>query len=124
MFTLPLYGILLLVGASIAVWRRGPGSGFHAMRYVISAIALGAYVVTIPALPNCIVSQIEALYPVPGDVELAELVRTGDAQIVVLTGGWFRSVDHGYEVMMGSNSWERTWTAVRLWKRIGGTLIF
>jgi uncharacterized SAM-binding protein YcdF (DUF218 family) len=124
LFTLSFYGVVLLMVVTFFAWRRGAASALRPWRFALAGVTLGAILVTVPAVPNYFVNHIEGIHTRPSDVALAELARRGDTQIVVLTGGWFRSTDQGYEVMMGGNSWERTWSAVSLWKRIGGTLIF
>lgn len=124
LLTFPFYVIVALVGVTFLAWRSGPGSRLHAWRHALAAAALLAVAVSSPPIPNAITNDIEAEYPIPSEADLAALTARGNVRIVVLTGGWFRSTERGYEVNMGGNSWERTWLAVKLWRRIGGDLIF
>ena len=123
-FTLPFYAVLGLAAAAVLAWRRGRGSRLYRWRHALTLGAVLVFLASLPVIPNAIVLHVERQFDLPDEQELARLAARGDAQIVVLSGGWFRRVDAGYEVQMGSNSWEHSWAAVALWRRIGGTLIF
>ena len=124
LFTFPFYVILALVCVGILAWRSGPSRRLHAWRYAFAIAALLAFVASSPPIPNAMFNDIESEYPAPSEAELAALAARGDVRIVVLSGGWFSGTRSGYQVNMGGNSWERTWSAVKLWRRIGGELIF
>lgn len=124
LFTLPVYLVALFAGSAVLAWRRGRGSPLHRYRFVLVGLAVVALTLGLPVLPNAFVNHVERSQPAPTEAELQAWVRQSDTQIVVLSGGWFRRTESGYAVEMGSNSWERTWAAVQLWRRIGGSLIF
>lgn len=123
-FTLPFYAIVALAVAAVMAWRRGRGSALHRWRFVFAGGAVLMLVFSLPVVPNAMVQHVENQYTRPDEATLGDLASRGDAQILVLSGGWFRRTESGYEVEMGSNSWERTLAAVKLWKRIGGSLVF
>ena len=70
----------------------------------------------IPIIANVIISQFEQRHPRPE-------VNAGDGPglVVVLSGGYTRSGNH---IQLNSDSWERTYAGVQLWKKIGGKLLF
>lgn len=123
-FILPFYVIVGLAAAAFVAWRRKRGAPLRRWRYVLTTAAVLMLVLSLPVIPNAMVLHVEREFAAPREADVARLAARGDAQIVVLSGGWFRRTEGGYEVEMGSNSWERTWAAVALWRRIGGTLIF
>ena len=85
------------------------------MRYVLAALSVWAYVFTIPALANSLIMHLEQEYP-PHDVRSED--RPG--LIVVLASGF----DEANNKMLDEEGWERTYAGVRLWRNVGGTLLF
>lgn len=117
--TLPFYVLLALVATSVAAFRVR--ARLHRWRYPLALLTIGVYLVSAPVFANAWRRHLEGLYPVPA----VEHVRGGAAPIVmVLTAGWMRTTANGYEARIGEPGWERTAAAVRLWRRIGGKLIF
>jgi uncharacterized SAM-binding protein YcdF (DUF218 family) len=123
-FTVPVYLLVLFGFGAVLAWRQGPQTPLHRWRFVLAILAALSLLLGIPIMPNAFVNHVERTHPVPTEAQLATWIAQGTPEIVVLSGGWFRRVESGYEVEMGSNSWERTWAAVGLWRRTGGTLIF
>lgn len=120
LFVLPVYVILILLGLSIRGWVR-PDSAIGRYRHHWLGLAVLVYAGSIPAIPNWLVGKVEHTYDAP-------LIPPGDSvdrpYILVLSGGWFRPTEGGYEIKLGENSFERTLAAVDLWKRTGGKLLF
>ena len=121
LLSLPLYlflGLLLLAGAS---YRSAVGTWIHRWRHYFAVLGILVYVLSVPATAVLIESQLEGMYSIPAT---ADLSRRNDNVIVVLTAGWLRSTHQGYEQKIGEAGWERTMVAVKLWRQIGGRLLF
>jgi uncharacterized SAM-binding protein YcdF (DUF218 family) len=121
LLTIPLFLIGILVSLAAAAAWRGRGSPLHRWRLHLGLAAGVIYVASIPVLPNAVVRWLEHRHPVPSVEQLRSL---GIGHIVVLASGWIRPTTEGYEVKIGAEGWERTWTGVRLWRELGGVLVF
>jgi uncharacterized SAM-binding protein YcdF (DUF218 family) len=119
-FTVPFYLVVLLAALAVRGWWRRD-SVWNRLRYYLVVSTVVVYFVSVPALSNAMVGAIEDMYGVP---TIAPSVKGDDTYIVVLSGGWFRAVQEGYEIKLGEASWERTDAAVALWMKVGGTLVF
>jgi uncharacterized SAM-binding protein YcdF (DUF218 family) len=121
LLTIPVLLIGMFVSLAAAAVRRGRRSPLHPWRHHLWLAASVIYVVSIPVLPNAVVRWLERRHPVPSVAQLHDL---GIGHIVVLASGWIRPTAEGYEVKIGAEGWERTWTGVRLWRELGGVLVF
>lgn len=119
--SIPFIIIVVLVTLMILSQRAPLATTLRRWRFVLPLAALGVYLVSAPVVSNAMVRWIETRYPVPAQIETGV---SGPFVILVLTAGWLRTTENGYESKLSEAGWERTYTAVQLWKRRGGTLIF
>jgi uncharacterized SAM-binding protein YcdF (DUF218 family) len=120
LLSFPLWVFLALVALTVHAWRAR-ASRLHRWRRTLAFAAAAFYLVTMPVLPATLETWLEQRHPVP---RILESDRRPDNVIVVLTAGWLRRTPTGYEQKLGEGGWERTAAAVRLWRRIGGRLLF
>lgn len=118
--TLPFYFLLAGAWLTFAAFR-GRAPAWHRYRFAFLAFTLLTYGASIPAATNAVRRQIESWYPIAPPIETARAQRP---VIITLTAGWMRITPNGYEAHLGEPGWERTWAAVALWERIGGTIMF
>ncbi len=88
-------------------------------RYVLLALFLGSYALSTPAIANALVEHLEDEYPAVPEPSVER-----DALIVVLSTGSTVNKGESYEVRLDAAGWERTLAGIRLWKRLGGKLLF
>jgi uncharacterized SAM-binding protein YcdF (DUF218 family) len=114
----PVYLVAFVFCFCVYAFRRTE-TNVGRIRYVLAALFIWSYLLTVPAIANMLISHLERKYPLP-DVSAGD----GPELIVVLSGG--RGQGDGTETQIGldKDSWERTYTGVRLWKQIGGKLLF
>lgn len=118
--SLPVWVFVALAALAARAWRR-PGSHLHRWRYALAAMAAVFYLSAIPAVANLLQARLEHWHPVP---QVLASDRRDDNLIIVLTAGWLRATESGYEQKIGAAGWERTIAAVELWRLVGGRLLF
>jgi uncharacterized SAM-binding protein YcdF (DUF218 family) len=121
LLAVPFWLICLLLVLSLRARHTDALLHLSRWRFVLPVVAVGLYVVSAPVFPNTLMRWIETRYAVPA---LSVQVAGNDRLIVVLTAGWSRATADGYDSKISEAGWERTWAAVQLWRRIGGTLLF
>ncbi|MHB8257519.1 MAG: YdcF family protein [Acidiferrobacterales bacterium] len=120
MLFVPLFYVCaVLIVMALAAFRSRAG-GLRRWRYVLVAAAAATYLVSTPFLSNLLLQQLEDAYSPPS---LTGVVQ-GKNLIVVLSGGWLRVTRHGWFPELGEAGWESTYAGVRLWRRIGGIMLF
>ncbi len=119
LFVPMVYVFAVLVAMTVVAFVRGT-SGLRPWRYVLLVGAAATYLVNTPFLPNLLLRHLEHMYKRPS---LSGVVH-GKNLIVVLSGGWVRVKRHGWDPKLGEVGWESTDAGVRLWRRIGGILLF
>ncbi len=78
-----------------------------------------SYLFSTPAIANAIIGRIEDQYPAVTQVSAEK-----DALIVVLSSGFVVKREGRVEPRLDTAGWERTYAGIRLWKQIGGRLLF
>lgn len=121
LLSLPLYVLFTLFAASVVSWRAGAGARLYRWRFLFPALGVFVYLGSAPVVSAALASWIEQSVAVP---EVTAEHRSADNVIVVLSAGWLRATPDDYEQKIGEAGWERTATAVALWRRIGGRLLF
>lgn len=119
--SLPFYFLLGILLLGLMSYKSARGTTIHRYRHVFPLLGFMVYALSVPATSTLIESHLEDYYSVPA---VPEHARRTDNTIIVLTAGWLRSTPQGFEQKIGEAGWERTATAVKLWKKIGGRLLF
>jgi len=119
--SLPFYGLCGLGLAVAATFKRGASPRLRRWRYILIAGFIGTLLVGAPAFSNALIYRLENRYMPP---VVRESDRHPENLIVVLTGGWFRQDGARLDVKISEDGWERLDAGVKLWGRIGGTLLF
>lgn len=89
------------------------------LRHVFAVTAILVYLGCTPLISNQLATLLESRYPSP-----LPIGATGQRPLIlVLTDGWFRHTDQGYETHIGEAGWERIEAAMALRERIGGRLL-
>jgi len=114
----PLYLAGLLVAGAVLSWFRHSAI-LYRWRYILSILGIWAYLGTTPAVAHLLVAYLERGYSAP------VLVATPrPALIVVLGSGYLQRGAVGSSLRLGEPGWERVHTAVSLWRREEGRLLF
>lgn len=119
---LPLYFFLGLAALSWQSWR---GRILHRFRFALLGATAVVYLASVTVFGNGLLRAWEGRIPALSVTEVAAKVgEKKEPVILVLTAGWMRTTATGYEAKIGEPGWERLWSAVQLWERIGGVLLF
>ena len=121
LLSIPFFIIVVLVVLTLMAFRERAAMGLRRWRFILPLSVFSVYLVSAPVVSNTVVRWIETGYAVPIQ---AETVALKQPTILVLTAGWLRTTEQGYELKLSEAGWERTHAAVLLWKRYGGTLVF
>jgi uncharacterized SAM-binding protein YcdF (DUF218 family) len=113
----PLALFLLLSALAVLGYRQR--TSFTSLRRVFVAAAAITYLGCTPLISNQVATLLESRYP----LQLPSETAGNKPIILVLTDGWFRRAEHGYEAHIGEAGWERLEAAIELHKRIGGWLL-
>jgi uncharacterized SAM-binding protein YcdF (DUF218 family) len=117
----PLWIFLMLTAATAWSWCAPIESRRRRLRWPLVVISALFWVLAAPALSTIVESKIEHLHGIPS---VSEADRSEKNVIVVLTAGWLRKTQHGWDQKLGEAGWIRTVEAVDLWKRIDGRILF
>jgi len=112
---MPVYLVALILGLCVYAFRHKE-TRLGRMRYALIALSIWSCLVTVPVVANVMIAQFEQKYPRP-DVNAGD----GPGLVVVLSGGYSRGWNY---IQLDRDSWERTYAGVRLWRQIGGKLLF
>ncbi|MBK8323924.1 MAG: YdcF family protein [Betaproteobacteria bacterium] len=116
----PLWMFIALAAAAAWSWRAPRGSHRRRWRWPLAMLAALFWILTAPALPVTVESNLEHVYDAP---RITDADRSADNVILVLTAGWLRKTRDGWDQRLGEAGWVRTVEAVDLWKRIGGRIL-
>lgn len=117
---MPFY-VLCGFGLAFALsFRRGRAAWSWRRRGVLVAGFIATYLIGAPAFANALIHRIEHRY---APRVALDSDRHPDNLIVVLSAGWYRWRPGGGETKMSEDGWERVDAGVKLWRRIGGTLL-
>ncbi|HWE28114.1 MAG TPA: ElyC/SanA/YdcF family protein [Polyangia bacterium] len=105
--------VSLAAVCSIAFRRRAR------WRWLLLAALAWAYCFSTPAIATVLVAALERQYPAT-----ATPAKKGEPLILVLSSGIIVETPTGWQVRLDKASWERSFAAVRLWRQIGGQLLF
>ena len=120
-FSLPFLLTMVLAVLTLLAFGARATTRLRRWRFVLLVLTPGVYLISAPVVSNALVHWIETGYRMPA---LSDTVTSKQPTILVLTAGWLRATALGYESKISEAGWERTHTAVQLWKRHGGTLVF
>lgn len=120
LLTLSFYVLCVFAVALVRSFRRGRTPRAWVRRGLLLAGFAATYFVGTPVGPNALMWRIEHRYTPP---LVRDSDRNPDNLIVVLSAGWFRWSLDGGETKMSEDGWERVDAGVKLWRRIGGTLL-
>src|SRR3989344_510261 len=120
-FSLPVYLVFLLLAMSIMAFRKERNSMHFRWRFLYVALFGFFYMASAPVFSNALVNRIESIYSVP---DIQDFRGSNQHVVLVLTAGWLRQTETGYETKIGEAGWERILTGVELWRHVGGNLLF
>jgi uncharacterized SAM-binding protein YcdF (DUF218 family) len=115
----PIYFIGLIVVITVYAFRY-PASVLGRFRYVLVVLTIWSYAASAPVTGNTLIASLERQYPLP----VQPPVRDGPPLVVVLSSGYAQANGHEYRIRLGEDSWERIHAGVRLWRNLGGKLMF
>jgi uncharacterized SAM-binding protein YcdF (DUF218 family) len=115
-----VYLTLLILALLILSFRAAPTTPWHRWRYVFVLLFVWAYAASTPFVANLLIKTLENQYAPP---ESSALARSPDNLIVVLASGRVRNTVEGELPHPDEPGWNRTLAGIRLWQRIGGTLL-
>lgn len=121
MLQLPFWVFVALVVAAARAFRAPPASPPHRRRLAWAAAAVAFYLLSIPLTHVTLERWLEHRHAPP---VVSESDRSEDNVVLVLTAGWLRTTESGYDQKLGEAGWERTAAAVALWRRVGGRILF
>jgi len=113
-----VYLVVLLLLVCVRAFRHRE-TRLGRWRYGALALFLWSYCFSTPAVANLLVSTIEGPY-----AQIPEPSAGGSPLIVVLSSGFAFKEGTSYKAQLGAAGWERTFAGIRLWKRVGGQLLF
>jgi uncharacterized SAM-binding protein YcdF (DUF218 family) len=116
----PLHVVALLLGVSVYAFRHRETRIGRARWLLIVAMVVVDVASTTP-LANAVIARLEREHPAP-----TGRMTAGDGQplIVVLSSGWARRRDGRWEVRLDEAGWERLHAGLRLWRDVGGRILF
>ena len=113
----PYFVALLLALAVAAFVRRG--TRLHRARWLLVALFAWSWICSTPRLASSLAASLESRYP-----PVAAPARGGAALVVVLASGYIAGDGARAEPRLDEPSWARTFAATRLWRAVGGRLLF
>jgi len=116
-----LFALILILAAIVFRPVRGDVARPRRLRYGVLLLLLWSYCLSTPRIGNALIRSLESRFP-PLTDPVSLPAPSSDPLILVLSSG--AVVHDGSAVRLDRASWERTWAAVRLWKKVGGQLLF
>lgn len=118
---LPSIGYLFygFVALAVLAFRATKGSRLRRGRFAFVALAIWTWAFCTPVVANQIEASLEAPYP-----EIVDPPKSENALIVVLSSGMTLRRHGRWVAELDRAGWERTYAAIKLWRRLGGELLF
>jgi uncharacterized SAM-binding protein YcdF (DUF218 family) len=116
-----VYLTLLILALVVLSFRAAPTSPLHRWRFAFALLFVWTYALSTPLVANLLIGTLENQYAPP---EPSALARSPDNLIVVLASGRVRNTVEGERPYPDEPGWNRALAGIRLWQRIGGTLLF
>lgn len=116
----PMFYVFAVLVVMTVIAFSSRTSGLRRRRYTLVVAAAATYMVSTPFLPNILLRHLEDIYRRP---PLSGVVH-GKNLIVVLSGGQMQVTCDGWDLKLGEDGCVSTHAGVRLWRRIGGILLF
>lgn len=112
-----LFALILILAAIVFRPVQGAGPRPRRLKYAVLFLLIWSYCLSTPRIGNALVRSLESRFPLVTDPG-----PRGEPLILVLSGG--AVVQDGSAPRLDRPSWERTWAGIRLWKKVGGQLLF
>lgn len=110
--------LVLLLGIVCVQAFRHPRTRLGRWRYAMVGLVLWSYLACTPGVANAFIRKMEMRHAA------GAAVADDGALIVVLASGFAVKQGAGYEVRLDEAGWARTYAGIRLWRQIGGRLLF
>lgn len=118
----PLYLVLLLLLLTVHAFRRRETRLGRARWLLLAALVL-TDVSSTTAIANALVARLERPHPRrPATAKITP--PDGEALVMVLSSGSSLKRGNGWEVRLDAAGWERLQAGMRLWREVGGRLLF
>jgi len=110
--------LVLLLGIVCLQAFRYPRTKLGRWRYGLGGLLVWSYLACTPGIANAFIHQMEKRH------EASVAVADAEAVILVLSSGFAVKQGGGYEARLDEAGWERTYAGIRLWRQVGGRLLF
>lgn len=117
---LPIYLLITMIFLSIYAYKYTESAQIKRIRIIFPILTLWTYLATTPAIGNILVTQLESGYT--ETVVPENYPRSDENKIIVLSSGFTRHSRNRTITHLDRSAWERIFTAVKLWKSIGGNI--
>jgi uncharacterized SAM-binding protein YcdF (DUF218 family) len=115
---IPVYLVAILTALCVVAFRRR-SSRLGRARYALVVAVLWSYGCSTPALANILTRRVEDRFP-----SADAAVPIAGSLILTLSSGWTCKRGDRWETGLDRAGWERAVAATRLWRRMGGELLF
>lgn len=109
--------VLLLCIVCVQAFRN-PRTRLGRWRYGLGGLLVWSYLACTPGVANAFIDQMERRH------SAGTAVVDDGAVILVLSSGEAVRQGAGYAVKLDEAGWERTYAGIRLWRQVGGRLLF
>lgn len=116
----PLHFWIVLLLLAVQAFRRRE-TRLGRARWLLVAALVATYLSSTTVIGNALVARLERRHPPPTTIARP---TGGDALVVVLSSGSSRKRGSGWEVRLDAAGWERLHAGLRLWREVGGRILF
>ena len=118
-----LYVVVFFSVLTVVAFRRR-GTRLRRLRYLLLASVAWSYFFSTPGVANVLINHLERGYLAVPNSSFDGADRGEGPLIVVLSSAAMpRRGDHR-DAMLDRAGWERTWASIRLWRQVGGQILF
>jgi uncharacterized SAM-binding protein YcdF (DUF218 family) len=117
------YVAAFFVALAVLAFRR-PGTRLARLRYALVVAAVWTYCFSTPGVANALRNELERAYPPVTEPPPRSADPSDGPLIVVLSSAAVARQGGRYEARLDLAGWERTWASIRLWRQLGGQLLF